>query len=112
MTQLALPCCSKCGVLHVGAGWCQACTDDMTVGWLIAYAVYSAELDDQQGLEYAKVQRPELFERGVLPVQWFELAPAIRADAAANYVPPEYRPKPFKGGDRKTKQYLKSIGRL
>lgn len=79
MTQLALPCCSKCGALHVGAGWCQACTDNMTVGWLIAYAVYNDEpMDNQQGLEYAKVQRPELFERGVLPGRWLDLA---RADA-------------------------------
>ncbi len=106
LTQLTLPCCSKCGALHTGSGWCQVCIDDMTVGWLIAYAVYNAELDDQQGLDYAHEQRPELFERGVLPDRWHVLAPAIRAEAAANYIPPEYRAQPFKGGDRKTKRYL------
>jgi hypothetical protein len=93
-------------------GWCQACIDDMTVGMLIAYAVYNDPMDDQQGLDYAKQERPELFERGVLPDRWHELAPAIRAEAAANDIPPEYRPQPFKGGDHRTKKYLKSIGRI
>jgi hypothetical protein len=80
--QQQFPICSKCGAVHSRklkffggyASECQACADEASARSFYDMRAIFGDADVEDIMDRIHRAAPELFERGVFPDRWFELA--------------------------------------